>query len=190
MNLKANVVMNDNDYFRQKTRLERILDKQDSAVKLPFSISTINLDLDENLALLIRAAACFGAKEFLVIGKVPPRSFLQPKTGSLVDFVDIKSFANPLAYMSYIRENNIQIVSAEKYDEAVDLRNYKFSFDRETTLVLGHETLGVPLDILINSDVVCIASPGVGFTLNVAQAGAIVMYEYVAQYLNEKNYIV
>jgi tRNA G18 (ribose-2'-O)-methylase SpoU len=63
----------DPDFFRTKTRVERIEEKQKTAIQLPVRIATVNFDYDENLGLMIRAAACYGAKEVVVFGRVPHR---------------------------------------------------------------------------------------------------------------------
>jgi tRNA(Leu) C34 or U34 (ribose-2'-O)-methylase TrmL len=50
--------------------------------------------------------------------------------------------------------------------------------------VVGNESTGVPIEILLNSEKIYIPMPGVGFCLNTSQAANIVLYEAVKQYKN------
>jgi tRNA G18 (ribose-2'-O)-methylase SpoU len=78
--------------MRDKTRNERYNEKAKSAKTFPISLTTINFRCDENLGYLIRSAACFGAESVNVIGSVPPRSILNPLSGSLHDY-DLDTFS-------------------------------------------------------------------------------------------------
>jgi tRNA G18 (ribose-2'-O)-methylase SpoU len=48
--------------------------------------------------------------------------------------------------------------------------------------VVGNEESGIPPEIILNSDVIYVEMPGVGFCLNTAQAANIILYEAVRQY--------
>lgn len=174
--------MSTSDFFREKTRVERIENKREEAVKLPVRIATVNLDYDENLALLIRAAACCGASEVLVIGSVPPRAYLKPKTGNLVDYIDIKNFPNPYEFLNYCRNNELRLISSEMYEGSTSLFDFSFDFGVESVIIIGNETTGVPVDVLMNSEIVHIPMPGIGFCLNASQAGTVILNEYVRQW--------
>ena len=137
---------------------------------------------DGNLGYIIRAAACFGAQNIHVIGSVPSRSVLDPLSGSLYDYVTIKKYHTPRSFVDYARQEGIKLVSAELVNTAVPLSSYNFSFERPLCLVVGQEECGVPIEILKNSDVVCIPLPGVGYCLNTSQTANILLYEAVKQY--------
>jgi tRNA(Leu) C34 or U34 (ribose-2'-O)-methylase TrmL len=49
-------------------------------------------------------------------------------------------------------------------------------------VVVGQEQSGVPVDILVNSEKVCIPMPGAGYCLNTSQAANIFLYEATKQY--------
>ncbi len=168
--------------MRGETRRERYARKEELAINLPLSLVTINFDIDDNLAFAIRTAACFGVREFYVIGRVPERKHLYAKSGSLSDYYDIRSFRNPSEFLAYSRKNNLHLISAELNDDAVSLYDYKFDFELETCIVLGHETTGVPNELIFNSDIVYIPMPGVGFCLNTSQTGTAMVSEYYRQY--------
>jgi tRNA G18 (ribose-2'-O)-methylase SpoU len=168
--------------FREETRRQRYEIKKPKAKTLPFYLAAVNFGLDENLALLVRAASCYGASGVFVIGDVPPRSFLRPKSGTTTDFVNIKSFSNPSLFLAHCRENKFKIVSAEICDGAKSLFQYRFDISRPNVIVVGNETTGVPGEVILNSDNVYIEMPGIGAFLNTAQAGTVFANEFVRQW--------
>lgn len=172
--------------MRIQTRRQRYDVKLQTVLNLPVSFVTVNFDFDDNLAFLIRNAACFGMKNIYVIGTVPSRSVLNPKSGSTVDYVNIVQFKNPMEFLMYSRLNNIKLVSAELTDRAESLYDYRFSFDVKTAIVLGNETTGVPVELSRNSDIVYIPMPGAGAFLNTSQTGTAFATEYSRQYFVSK----
>jgi tRNA G18 (ribose-2'-O)-methylase SpoU len=130
---------------------------------MPVSFVAVNFDFDDNIAFLLRTAACYGSYNMYIIGRVPDRTFLNPRSGSLYDYVNIRSFSTPTSFVNYCRDNNIKLVSAELADGSISLFEYKFDTTCKTAIVLGHETLGVPVELLINSDKIYIPMPGKGF---------------------------
>lgn len=169
--------------IRSETRRERYDQKTSGARNLPLSIVTVNFDHCDNLAFTVRTAACYGVRDIFVIGSIPDRKLINPKSGSLFDYVNLRSFAQPIHFLKYAAENNFKLVSAEITDTAVSLFNYHFDLNTHNCLVLGHETTGVPVEIISNSECVYIPMPGVGFCLNTSQAGTAIMTEYVRQYI-------
>ena len=168
--------------LREETRRQRYLKKSELATKMPVYFVTINFDFDENLAFLIRTAGCFGVSKVFVIGSVPPPSKLRAKSGSLLDFVDLEPFSNPRDFIDYCRQNDINIVSAELCNESNNIYDYEFDFSKKTAIVLGHESIGVPADILAHSDIVYIPMPGPGYCLNTSQTGTAIIMEFNRQY--------
>lgn len=155
------------------------------AQKLPVSLVAINFRCDENLAFLIRTAACFGASTLYVIGSVPSRKEMFNSSGSLVDFMDLIQFSTPRDFLDYARENKLKLVSAELTDDAVNLYEYEFGRSEHTAIILGNEATGVPVELLVNSDVVYIPMPGLGFCLNTSQTGTAMISEYARQYFKK-----
>jgi tRNA G18 (ribose-2'-O)-methylase SpoU len=136
---------------------------------------------DDNLAFLIRSVACFGVDNLYVIGSVPPRSKLNSKSGSLYDYVNIKQFKNPSSFLSYSRENSLNLISLELNENSRSIYDFEFDFSKNNVIILGHETQGVPNILLFNSQAIHIPMPGVGFCLNVSQAGTAAMSEFCRQ---------
>ena len=168
---------------RRKTRRQRYQEKISESRVIPVSIGCVNFMHDGNLGFLIRAAACFGVKDIHVIGSVPHRSKLKRLSGSTCDFVNLKQHASPREFIEWSTKNNVKIIAAEISDKSTVLRNYKFNFDSRLCIFTGHETTGVPGEIVHVADCVEIEMPGPGFCLNTSQAANIALYEAVRQYL-------
>jgi len=168
--------------MRDKTRRERYNEKKRTAKTFPISIVCVNFQHDGNLGYLIRAAACFGAQRIHVIGSVPSRSTIDSLSGSLYDYVEIQKHSSPVDFLDYIRSNKVGLVSAEICEGAKPITSHSFDFSRHLALVVGNEELGVPAEILKNSEKVYIPMPGIGFCLNTSQTANILLYEAVRQY--------
>lgn len=166
------------DKHRAKTRRERYDLKKKSSADLNLSIATINFSVNDNLAFMIRSAACFGVKNIYVIGSIPPRSFLNPKSGSLYDYVNLKSFSRPSGFLKFCRENNFDLYSVDLTERSKSIYDSSFSKENHSVMVFGHETTGIPVEILLNSKHLHIPMPGVGFCLNVSQAGTVAVSEF------------
>ena len=166
---------------REQTRKQRYDSKKKIAKQYPLHIATINFMFEDNLGFLIRSAACFGLKSVMVIGSIPDRKLINPTSGSLLDYVKIKQFSTPSKFLEHVRENNIELVSAEFTDDSTPLEKFKFSKIKESCIVVGHEEIGVPIEVLLNSKNVHIPMPGIGYCLNTSQTGNIMIYEAIKQ---------
>ena len=167
---------------RDETRKQRYEHKKNSAKHYPISLCCVNFNNDGNLGYLIRASACFGADILHVIGSIPSRKKLNALSGTLYDYVKIIQHSSPSHFLNYSRANKIKIVSAEICEKAQNISSYNFAFGSHLCLVVGNESTGIPVEILLNSDVIYIPMPGIGFCLNTSQTANIVLYEAVRQY--------
>lgn len=170
--------------MRQQTRKERYAAKSLNAITLPCAIATVNFMFEDNIAFVIRSAACFGIKTIYVIGSMPARGIVNPKSGSTYDEVELIYFKNPNEFLDYCRAHKLNLVSAELDDSAKNIHEYSFDFEKKNVIVLGHEEVGIPNEILFNSEKVYVPMPGTGFCLNTSQTGTTFMYEFSRQYLN------
>lgn len=173
--------------MRTETRRGRYDDKIASGMvrNFPISICAINFQCDENLAYLIRTAACFGSENLHVIGSLPDYEELRRKSGTLNHYVNMHQYSTPSQFLDYARQTRMGILSAELDDEAKNIHSYDFinAINRygHICIVVGNETTGVPAEILANSEKIYIPMPGVGFCLNTSQTANIMMYEAVRQ---------
>ena len=169
---------------REETRRQRYNEKLKIAKKYPISLCAINFRVDDNLGYLLRSVACFGAERLYVIGHVPDRSRIKASSGSLTDYVEIIQFSRPSEFLTQMELEGIKVISAELVEGARPLSSYTFDFSRPVCLVVGNEQVGVPTEILMQSEVLYIPMPGVGYCLNTAQAANILLYEAVKQFKN------
>ncbi len=174
--------------MRGETRRERYDSKATEARTFPVSLTAINFHCDENLGYLIRTAACFGATAVNVIGCLPDRKELRALSGSLVDYIEINQFSTPEQFIDYSRSENIELVSAELTEGATNLEQHSFDYDKKISIVVGNETTGVPTQILVNSKIIYIEMPGIGYCLNTAQTANIMLYEAVKQYKKQISF--
>jgi len=174
--------------MRDETRRERYNKKLKGSIELPVSIGTIHFKHEVNLAYAVRASVCFGSPDIYVIGSVPPRRIMNELSGSLYDYLKVRQFKNTSAFLENIRKNDIQLISVELPEadsnfKARPLEGYKFDFSKKICVVVGNESIGVPVDILANSDeIIYISMSGVGYCLNTATAGTILLYEAAKQF--------
>jgi tRNA G18 (ribose-2'-O)-methylase SpoU len=169
---------------RTETRRNRYSRKKDGAMSLPVSFTTINFEFDDNLAFLIRTAACYGMSHINVIGSIPDRKNLNPKSGSLFDYVEIRKYLTPRDFLNRMTADGVKLISADISDNAHSLYEYDFDTESESTIILGNESTGIPVEIMINSEEVFIPMPGIGFCLNTSQSGTAFATEYSRQYFS------
>ena len=167
--------------MRTETRKERYNKKINSSFKYPVEIACINFKHEPNIGYVIRAAACFGSPIVNIIGDCPSDKILKELSGSTSEFIKLQKFSNPHDFLTYCRENNIKIVSAELTDNARNIYDYKYPKDSKICIVVGNEQTGVPSEILHCSEVVQIPMPGVGYCLNTAMSANIMLFEYTKQ---------
>ena len=167
--------------MRTETRKERYNKKLNSSFKYPVEIACINFKHEPNIGYVIRAAACFGSPIVNIIGDCPSDKILKELSGSTSQFIKLQKFSNPHDFLTYCRENNIKIVSAELTDNARNIYDYEYPKDSKVCIVVGNEQTGVPSEILYCSEVVQIPMPGVGYCLNTAMSANIMLFEYTKQ---------
>jgi tRNA G18 (ribose-2'-O)-methylase SpoU len=168
--------------WRLETRRERMIKKMESFQRLPVEICTVNFAVDENAAYIIRSAACFGAVNINIIGKLPDRKFIYSKSGSNLDYMNIKEFHSVSSFLQYSRENHFNLIAAELSDDSIDFDDYVFDFNKNNCIVLGNENTGVPAEICMNAQVVQIHMGGFAPCLNTAHTGSIILHEAQRQF--------
>lgn len=173
---------------RELTRSQRYKEKKKFAVTFPLEVCCVNFTIDDNIAHAIRAAVCFGATKVNYIGSLPKYRILRDKSGSTNDQISLVQHKNPSAFLKYIRENNIKLFSSELTEDAESIWEYEFPKPpNKVCIVVGHETIGVPPEILHHSKVLYIPMPGAGYCLNTSQACNIMLNEYVKQIYNNRR---
>lgn len=175
--------------IRNETRRQRYNKKLANAQTIPVSLCAVNFEKNSNIGFCVRAAACFGAFEVCLIGNRPNRDIMNDVSGSTFDYVNFKEFPNSESFIEYCRKNDIELVTFELPDEnfpSIALSDYEFNFNKKTCIIVGHETTGVPVELLAASKRVHIPMRSIGFCLNTACVANIAMYEASTRYNNLK----
>ena len=96
---------------KRQTRSELVRSNLELAKTSNAHVATVHLGDDMNLAFVIRAAACFGAKSVMVIGSLPPYRILRQLSVGLNNFIEIQQFSTPEHFLQHCREHNIAVFS-------------------------------------------------------------------------------
>lgn len=177
---------------RTKTRMQRYREKMESGQvkKLNVHAACVNFGNELNYAHVLRAAACYGADVVHVIGcYLGDRTALRAVSGTTQDIIETVFHKTPGDFVRYCRENNIKLLALELPDDSLGLKvvslcDYKFNFEDNQTYAVctGGESIGIPIEILLNADIASIPAPGKSYCLNTSQAMNVGLYEYVRQY--------
>lgn len=153
---------------------KQILDSR----RLPFTIAAYNIS-EINLGNLVRTAHCFTVQEIIFIGEKPRYA---GDRGSLV-WENLKHINTVDEFLLYTKDKNL--VSVELDPNAIDIREIK-CYPDNPIFILGTEIQGngVPKEI-INKSKLIVKIPQFGYVpcLNVATAGAIIMYDWIVKTL-------
>jgi len=171
--------------MRDETRRQRYLKQKRKAKTYPIYLAAINFQHESNLAFIIRSATCFGVKEILLLGSHPSRHIMNELSGSMFDYIDIRTFSRPTKLLEFLKENGIKPIALELPGDtykATSIWEYEFNFDQPICIITGNETTGVPVELLMNSEVIYIPMTGVGFCLNTSQTSTVALYEAVKQF--------
>jgi tRNA (cytidine/uridine-2'-O-)-methyltransferase len=137
-------------------------------------------DIPQNTGALLRLAACFGVG----VDLIEPFGFVfddRRLKRAALDYAALAAVARYASWASFLagRSPDSRLVLLTT---AGDLDLDKFAFADDDTLLLGRESAGVPLSVHAAADArVAIRLRPPARSLNVAQAGAIALYEALRQ---------
>ena len=132
-----------------------------------------------NIGGLFRLADALAMKELLICGnsETPPNHRIKKASIGTYKVVPWKYHETTLGAIEKLRRDvpDIQIVALELSDKSIPYND--FSYASPLALVVGHETDGIPEDVLKACDaVVDIPMLGYNISLNVIVSAAIVAY--------------
>jgi len=161
--------------------------KEERELSFTNSKATIHLVLDNirsafNVGSLFRTADAVGSVKLYLCGitsDINNPKLYKTALGA-VDSVPSKHVPNPLDAIKQLQNENIPIYSLELTDRAEHFQ--KVTYSNPIAIVLGHEILGVSQPFLDASKKdIFIPMNGIKESLNVANAGAIAMYEVIRE---------
>ena len=146
------------------------------------------IDRAPNLGGLCRTCEIFGASRLVLGSKhvVSEKDFKSVSVSSekWVDIEEVKMHDLEM-YLIGMKKEGFTVVGVEQTAQSKKLTT--FQFPRSTVLVLGNEKAGIPVDIIqLLDECVEIPQHGIIRSLNVHVSGALLIWEYSRQHLNDK----
>jgi tRNA G18 (ribose-2'-O)-methylase SpoU len=152
-------------------------------LRLPVSILLDNVRSMYNVGAFFRTADGAGMERLLLSGITarPPKSAITKTALGAEERVAWESVAALGTRLAGLRQHGYEIAAIETSNRAVDLFDWRPHFP--VCVLFGHEVDGISADVLNACDThVRIPMLGLKHSLNVASAGAIVMYELLRKY--------
>jgi 23S rRNA (guanosine2251-2'-O)-methyltransferase len=150
---------------------------------LPVSIVLDNVRSMYNVGAFFRTADGAGIERLLLSGITarPPKNAISKTALGAEERVAWQSVEDVSACVAGLRGQGYEIAAIETSARAVDLFDWRPRFP--VCVLFGHEVEGLSTDVLAGCDShVRIPMLGLKHSLNVASAGAIVMYELLRKY--------
>ena len=154
-----------------------------SALRLPVSILLENVRSMYNVGAFFRTADGAGIECLLLTGITarPPKNAISKTALGAEERVSWKSVHDPAEAVRSLRSSSYEIAAIETSVNAVDLFDWQPAFP--VCVLFGHEVEGLSAPLLELCDTqVRIPMLGLKHSLNVASAGAVVMYELLRKY--------
>jgi tRNA G18 (ribose-2'-O)-methylase SpoU len=152
-------------------------------LRLPVTIVLDNVRSMYNVGAFFRTADGAGVERLLLSGITarPPKSAITKTALGAEERVPWRAVENLHASLAGFRGDGYEIAAIETSPRAVDLFDWRPSFP--LCVLFGHEVDGLSADVLAACDThVRIPMLGLKHSLNVASAGAVVMYELLRKY--------
>ena len=136
-----------------------------------------------NVGAFFRTADGAGVERLLLSGITarPPKTAISKTALGAEERVPWEPVDNPVSAMDRLRGNGYEIVAIETSVRAVDIFDWEPRFP--VCIAFGHEVDGLEPELLDRCDRhVRLPMLGLKHSLNVASAGAVVMYELLRKY--------
>jgi len=192
----------------KKTTAELVAERPDenkikTLDRFPIYVILDNVRSLENVGLVFRLCDALRVQKLFLTGITgyPPMGPADPrpsnvqehaynqiaKTGiKIVPFVDWEYRESVADIIQELKKQNVQIISVEQTHGSQDFQEINYEFP--VALILGHEREGVGDEVLkLSNKVVEIPMYGMGNSLNIATALAVIGYEVVRKIVQEKS---
>jgi 23S rRNA (guanosine2251-2'-O)-methyltransferase len=156
-----------------------------TGLRLPVSILLDNVRSMYNVGSFFRTADGAGVERLLLSGITgrPPQNAIRKTALGADERVVWRGIDDPLTAAQDLRSQGYEIAAIETSTRAVDIFDWHPRFP--VCVLFGHEVDGLSSGLLDVCDThVRIPMLGLKHSLNVASAGAIVMYELLRKYRN------
>jgi len=169
--------MNKDDLRKTKPSRDEYLQKP----KLPLIVVLDNVTNSYNIGSFIRLADAFAIEKIIVCGELTiSDKKLRKASRNEAKWVTVEYSDNTTTSLQALLDENYTVFSVELCHESVDYK--EISYPKASVLVLGNERKGVSEAALkLSHHQIHIPMFGMGNSLNVSTAGAIVLAECASQ---------
>jgi len=169
--------MNKDDLRKTKPSRDEYLQKP----KLPLIVVLDNVTNSYNIGSFIRLADAFAIEKIIVCGELTiSDKKLRKASRNEAKWVTVEYSDNTTTSLQALLDENYTVFSVELCHESVDYK--EVSYPQASVLVLGNERKGVSEAALkLSHHQIHIPMFGMGNSLNVSTAGAIVLAECASQ---------
>lgn len=161
---------------RRAARRARRLEQYRAGLR-PFAIAAHQISKEHNVGSLVRTAHAAAAQEVLLVGE---REWNVEAARTADLYTEIVHLPDAEALLAHVATRSYSLVAVELDERAVSL--FEASYPERPCFLLGAELGGLPKSLLTAADlVVQIPQWGLVPCLNLAVAGSIVAYDYLAK---------
>ncbi|MBL4909846.1 MAG: RNA methyltransferase [Alteromonadaceae bacterium] len=175
--MQAKIQLTKDDIRKNKPSRDEYLNKP----KTPLVLVLDNVTNSYNIGAFIRLADAFAIEKIIICGELTiSDKKLKKASRNEAKWVCLEYSNNTTASLQGLKDNGYTIFGVELCHQSVDYKD--ITYPVKTALVLGNERKGVSEAALKLSDhLIHISMFGMGNSLNVSTAGAIVLAECTAQ---------
>ncbi len=168
------------DHQRRLARRERRREHYRRGLR-SMAIAGWNTSKEHNVGTLVRTAHAAAAQEVVLVGD---REWNIEAAKTAQDFTDVTILESETAFLDHVSDRGWSLVAVELDDRAVSL--FEAEYPENPCFLLGAERDGLPRSLIDAAEmVVQIPQWGLVPCLNLAVAGSIVMYDYLAKQQRE-----
>jgi tRNA G18 (ribose-2'-O)-methylase SpoU len=161
---------------RRLARRQRRRDEYRRGLR-PMAIAAWNITKEHNVGSLVRTAHAVAAEEVLLIGE---RDWNVEAARTAELYTTVTQLPDADAFRSHLVDRGLQLVAVELDDRAVNL--FDAEYPERPCFLLGAELGGIPSELLDDAElVVQIPQWGLVPSLNLAVAGSVVLYDFLAK---------
>lgn len=164
------------DHQRRLARRDRRRDQYRCGLR-SMAVAGWNTSKEHNVGTLVRTAHAVAAEEVVLVGD---REWNVEAAKTAENFTDVTILEDEAAFLDHVRERGWSLVAVELDERAVSL--FDVEYPENPCFLLGAERDGLPQSLIDTAEIVVqIPQWGLVPCLNLAVAGSIVLYDYLAK---------
>lgn len=170
------------------TELGRLnIDEYKQTEKVPLIIVLDNIRSIYNVGSVFRTADAFKIEKIVLCGitAVPPMLEIHKTALGAEDSVEWTYYEDTLKAIQELKELSYQLMAIEQVENSLPLHQWTLENEKKYAFILGNEVKGVRQDVVdACHHSIEIPQFGTKHSLNIANAAAIVMWEFMKQHLS------